>query len=639
MGLLDYLNQNDLVGARDFRLVEHTIEVGSSRSWDSPQYTANKTIQAAIRQDSSRDTLQTFFGLEVLRDRYFLKNGKQIVESIQDFYARVAAGIAELEPTFEAQISFAQKLYDIMSKHWFTPATPILANVGTTRGLPVSCFLNATQDDIQGIMDVYVENAWMAKGGGGIGTYWGGVRHMGAELSTGGRSSGIVPFLKVTDSQSLAISQGGLRRGSASVYLDIWHPEIEEFIEIRRESGGDINRQCHNLHNAVVIDDEFMHAVEARSSYALRCPRTGAEVKRVDAFDLFKRIIALRVETGEPYILFIDRVREATPTHHKAAGLIPQQSNLCVEVCLPTNAQRSAICCLGSLNLERYSEWQSDASVVVAAVQALDNVISIFIRDAHPDRYAKSIRSAIAERSIGLGVMGYHGYLMSKGIPFESVQARIQNRLIFGEISKQAKAASIRVAEERGRCPDAVGTEFKQRNSYIQALAPTASISILTGGATPSIEPMVGNVFLHKTLSGSHQVRNRYLADVLTQCGQNTPIVWKSIIQNDGSVQHFDFLSPEQKAVFKTAFEMNQRELVAQAGARQEFICQSQSLNLFFDGQDLRMSYLYAVHMAAWKEGCKSLYYIRSKSVAKADSVERKALRDKIQTEECAVCQ
>lgn len=664
--ILNALNRNDIEGARDIILAQLSADTETSASWDSPQYATDRQVQQAITLDHSRNSLFTYFGLHTLMDRYLLrgKAGK-VVENPQAFWARVATGIALAgfrdegmnhggEACFtqagrrvkkSSVIRYAQSLYDIMSKMWFTPATPVLTNIGTSRGLPISCFLNAVDDNMEGITEINTENAFISKGGGGLGTYWGGVRHRGAKLSSGGTSSGIIPFLKIMDSQLLAVSQGNSRRGAGAVYLPVWHPEIEEFAEIRKPTGGDDNRRCLNLNHGIVIDDAFMIAATECKMYDLRCPKTNAVVKQVDAHDLLKRLITLRMETGEPYFLFIDNVNRTTPIHHKEKGLLVQQSNLCSEITLPTGPERTAVCCLGSMNLEKYDEWKFDENAVYLGVRALDNVLQAFCNQAG-NHHDKAKRSAEAERSIGLGVMGYHGYLMEHAIPFESVQARIANKQIFKDIHGRAIAASKLLAEERGVCPDAIGTEFDQRNSYVMSIAPTASISIITGNATPCIEPITGNAYVQKTMGGSFLVKNRFLANTLEYYGKDTMDIWQSIIGEDGSVQHLTFLTDKERMVFRTAWEMNQRELIAQAGDRTPFVCQAQSLNLFFDvapradgTSGVSMKYLFDVHVGAWAAGVKSLYYLRSRSILKADSTERQAIRRRIETEECAVCQ
>jgi len=667
MTILDCLDHNDLIGARDLLLADIKEQTKSLNSWDSPQYTTSKIVQEHIKLDYSRDALFTYFGLEVIKDRYFLRNKDQIVEDCQKFWARIATGVAyaglksvikpggiqlinqgvyevhDVDPSgkpvlFQDIVTYAQELYEILSKHWFTLATPVLTNIGSSRGLPISCFLNTVSDSIEGIYESYSENAFLSKGGGGIGAHWGNVRHQNARLGTGGKSSGIVPFLKVMDASTLAVSQGNTRRGAAAVYLNVWHPEIEEFIEIRKPTGGDLDRRCLNLHHGIVVDDAFMVAVENRTSYALRCPKTNEVVKEIDAFELFRNIMKVRIETGEPYILFIDAVLKDTPVHHVEKKLFCQQSNLCSEITLPTTVDRTAVCCLGSLNLENYDQWKDDPNIIYTAVRALDNVLQDFIYKADAQQYKKSIFSATQERSVGLGVMGYHGMLMQKGIPFESIGARSLNRLVFKNIHTKAKAASVRLGQERGVCPDGLGTVFNQRNSYVLSIAPTANISVIAGNSTPGIEPIVGQCYLQKTLSGSFLVKNKYLEQYLESINKNTAETWKDIIAHGGSILHLPYMDDKAKAVFKTAFEINQRELAHQAGDRQPFICQAQSLNLFFD-VPVSMKYLYDVHMEAWKSGCKSLYYLRSQPILKADSTEREAVRKQIENTECAVCQ
>lgn len=631
--IVSALSANDLSKAKNLLLNKINLELGQKKSWDSPQYRGDKGIQKSIELDYSRDSNLTFFGLETLRDRYFLKDPKgKTCEDPQNFFARVATGIARGDK------ELAQNLYDLMSKNWFMPATPILTNAATNRGAQISCFLNSVGDSISDIFKTYEENAFLAKGGGGIGTNWSEVRGHNARLSSGGKSTGTIPFLKVMDSATLAVSQGNTRRGAAAVYMEISHPDIEEFIDIRRPTGGDENRRCLNLHHGVTVTDEFIRAVRAKTSFNLVCPHSGEIVKTIDAFDLWKRILKNRVETGEPYILFIDTVNKATPEHHKAKGLTVKQSNLCSEITLPTNRERTAVCCLGSLNLEKWNEWKSQKDFVVGtAVKALDNILENFIQSVDSRDYKRAIKSAQQERSIGLGVMGWHGLLMKEKIPFESVQARALNKIVFSEIHKAAKAASIKLGEERGVCPDG----GNQRNSYLMAIAPTANISVICGGATPCIEPIAGNAYLQKTLSGSFLVKNPYLEEVLESHSQNNQETWRRIIESKGSIQNLDFLTNEEKQIFKTAYELNMKELVIQAGERQPFICQAQSLNLFFrspvSGKELN-----EIHLLAHDLGVKSLYYLRSESIIEADSIDSSSVRRQVESsdyEECSVCQ
>ena len=629
--IVDALSNNNLELARDLLLKKIELQVGQKASWDSPQYRGDKGVQKSIKIDTGRDKKITFFGLETLRDRYFLKDGKgDICENVQMFFARVATGIARGDK------ELAQNLYDLMSKNWFMPATPVLTNSATSRGAQISCFLNTVGDSISDIFKTYEENAFLAKGGGGIGTNWSQVRGHNSKLSSGGKSSGTIPFLKVMDSATLAVSQGNTRRGAAAVYMDISHPDIEEFIDIRRPTGGDENRRCLNLHHGVIVSDEFMRCVKAKVKFELTCPHSGEVTKSIDAVEIWRKILKNRIETGEPYILFIDTVNKDTPQHHKDAGLFVNQSNLCSEITLPTNRERSAVCCLGSMNLEKWEEWKdSSEETLYTAVKALDNILDNFIYGVDSRDYKRAVQSAMQERSVGLGAMGYHGLLMSQNIPFESIQARSLNKVVFSTINKYAKQASIRLADERGVCPD--GGE--QRNSYIMAIAPTANISVICGGATPCIEPIAGNAYLQKTLSGSFLVKNVHLERVLEEKGQNKADVWRKIIEDKGSVQNLDFLSEEEKKTFKTAYELDMKEVIIQAGDRQQYICQAQSLNLFMKSP-ISGKQLNEVHLLAHERGVKSLYYLRSESVIEADNVDNKSVRRQVSVgEECSVCQ
>lgn len=628
--IVEALSTNDLIRARDLLLKEIELTVGQKASWDSPQYRGDKGVQRSIKLDYSRDKKMTFFGLETLRSRYFLRDGKgEICENVQTFFARVATGIARGDK------EFAQEVYELTSKNWFMPATPVLTNTASNRGTQISCFLNTVGDSISDIFKTYEENAFLAKGGGGIGTNWSDVRGHNASLSTGGKSSGTIPFLKVMDSATLAVSQGNTRRGAAAVYMNIDHPDIEEFIDIRRPTGGDENRRCLNLHHGVIISDEFMIAVKAKTKFNLRCPHTGEAAGSVDAFDLWKRIVKNRVETGEPYIMFGDTVNRAVPEHHKEQGLTVNQSNLCSEITLPTNRERTAVCCLGSLNLEKWDEWEPHKEQVIAtAVKALDNILDNFAEGVDSRDYKRAVLSAKSERSIGLGMMGWHGLLMKKHIPFETVQAKALNELIFKAIHENAKKASLKLGEERGPCPDG----GKQRNSYIIAIAPTANISVICGGATPCIEPIAGNAYVQKTLSGSFLVKNPYLEELLESKGKNNMETWNQVIEGKGSIMGLDCLSKEEKDIFKTAYEINMTSVIRQAADRQKYICQSQSLNLFFKAP-VSGKYLNEVHLLAHELGVKTLYYLRSESVIEADSVDRKSERRSIDFDECAACQ
>tara|TARA_B100000700_G_scaffold78276_1_gene87893 strand:+ start:13 stop:1629 length:1617 start_codon:yes stop_codon:yes gene_type:complete len=504
------------------------------------------------------------------------------------------------------------------------PATPVLSNGGTERGLPISCFLNEAGDSLEGILDLWSENVWLAARGGGIGSYWGNLRSIGEKIGKVGKTSGIIPFIKVMDSLTLAISQGSLRRGSAACYLPIDHPEIEEFIEMRRPTGGDVNRRSLNLHHGVLVSDAFMRAVETDSQWALRSPKDGSVQSNISARNLWIRLLTARVETGEPYIIYIDTVNRQIPQHHKLAGLRVKTSNLCSEITLPTGLdndgkERTAVCCLSSLNLEKYDEWKDDEKFVEDVMRFLDNIMSDFINKA-PDSFKNAKYSAMRERSVGLGVMGLHSYFQKKKIPFGSVMSKVWNKKVFKDIQTKVDAASVTLAEERGACPDAEEYGIKERFSNKTAIAPTASISIICGGTSPGIEPISGNSYTHKTLSGSYNVRNKYLTEVLENYGKNDDETWSSITTNQGSVSHLDFLTIEEKETFKTAFEIDQRWIVELGADRTPHISQAQSVNVFIPA-DIHKRDLHNIHFQAWKKGLKSLYYCRSKSIQRAENV------------------
>jgi len=561
-----------------------------------------------VQTDDSRDALLTEFGKETLIDRYLLPN-----ESFQDLFARVADAYAD-------DGDHAQRLYDYISRLWFMPATPVLSNGGTNRGLPISCYLNSVSDSLDGIVGTWNENVWLASKGGGIGTYWGNVRGIGEPVGLNGKTSGIIPFVRVMDSLTLAISQGSLRRGSAACYLDVSHPEIEEFLEIRKPSG-DFNRKALNLHHGVLLTDDFMEAVRAGEKFDLRSPKTNEVRATVDARSLFQKLVETRLATGEPYIVFSDTVNRMMPKHHRDLGLKVSTSNLCSEITLPTGIDhlgndRTAVCCLSSLNLEKWDEWHEEKGFVEDVMRFLDNVLQDYI-DRAPDEMARAKYSAERERSVGLGVMGFHSFLQAKNLPLEGSMAKVWNLKMFKYISGKAEEASMVLAEERGPCPDAAEMGAMERFSCKMAIAPTASISIICGGTSACIEPIPANIYTHKTLSGSFVVKNPYLEKLLRDKSKDSNNVWNSILEHGGSVAHLDFLSDEEKGVFKTSFEVDQRYLLEYAADRAPFIDQAQSLNLFIpadvDKWDLMM-----LHFQAWEKGIKSLYYLRSKSVQRA---------------------
>ena len=593
-----------------------------------------------IKIDRSKDVNLTDFGKATLTDRYLSEN-----ESYQDLFARVAA-------TYADDNLHAQRLYNYISKLWFMPATPVLSNAGTTRGLPISCFLNEASDSLDGIVNLWSENVWLAAKGGGIGSYWGNLRSIGEQVGRVGKTSGIIPFIKVMYSLTLAISQVSLRRGSAACYLPIDHPEIEEFIEMRRPTGGDPNRRALNLHHGVLVTDAFMRAVETDDDWALKSPYDGTIQSTIKARNLWIRLLTARVETGEPYIVFIDTVNRMIPQHHKLAGLTVKTSNLCSEITLPTGIDkygkdRTAVCCLSSLNLENYDEWKDEPGFIEDIMRFLDNVLSDFINRA-PESFDDAKYSATRERSVGLGVMGFHSFMQKNMIPIESVMAKVWNKKMFQLIDKEVNAASKKLAEERGPCPDAAEYGINERFSNKTAIAPTASISIICGGASPGIEPIAANSYTHKTLSGSFNVRNKYLRKILQKYKQDTNEVWSSITTNQGSIDHLDFLSNDEKDVFKTAFEIDQRWLIDHSADRTPYISQAQSLNVFIPA-DIHKKKLHQIHYEAWKKGLKSLYYCRSKSIQRAEVVtdnfaetKKQNKQEKQQTtdyEECLSCQ
>ena len=565
-----------------------------------------------VEIDQSRDERLTEFGKAVLEDRYLLPD-----EDPQALFARVAS-------TYGDDDGHAQRIYDYMSKHWFMAATPVLSNGGADRGLPISCFLNESSDSLKGIVGLWTENVWLASNGGGIGSYWGNLRSIGERVGIAGKTSGVIPFIRVMDSLTLAISQGSLRRGSAAVYLPMSHPEIEEFIELRRPTGGDPNRKAPNLHHGVLVPDAFMRAVEADEEWALVSPVDQTPVRKVRARDLWIRLLTARIEVGEPYIVFSDQVNRAVPEHHKLAGLSVKTSNLCSEITLTTGVdhlgnERTAVCCLSSLNLERFMEWRDHPLFIEDVMRFLDNVLQDFIDNA-PDGMERAKYSAMRERSVGLGVMGFHSFLQANRVPFETAMAKAWNLKMFRHIQERADAASHVLADERGPCPDAADYGFHERFSYKTAIAPTASISIICGGASAGIEPISGNSYTHKTLSGSFNVRNRHLVELLTEKGRNDDATWTSITVNEGSVQHLDCLTDDEKDVFKTAFELDQRWVIELAGDRADYIDQSQSVNVFLPA-DIHKRDLHQIHLMAWKHGLKSLYYCRSKSIQRAEDV------------------
>jgi ribonucleoside-diphosphate reductase alpha chain len=562
----------------------------------------------SIQINKEANRLFTKIGKETLKDRYLLPN-----EDFQDMFKRVSEAFADDE-------EHAQRLYDYMSNHWFMPATPILSNGGTNRGLPISCYLQYVEDSITDIIDNWKESSLLSCRGGGLGIYYGDVRSVGERVGIVGNTCGVIPFMKVNDSLALAISQGNLRRGSAACYLPIWHGDIEEFLEIRKASGGDPNRKALNLHQGVCIDDKFMEAVEQGLNYDLISPSTGAVIKTVKARDLWIKLLTLRLETGEPYIVWIDRLREATPKHHKKLGLYPVQSNLCSEITLPTTKERTAVCCLSSVNLEYWDSWKDNTLFIEDIMRFLDNVLTSFIKNA-PLSFGKAITSAVNERSVGLGAMGFHSLLQSKLIPFDSAVAKSLNINIFKNIKTKVEQINGKLAREKGACPDAQKNNEEKRFSYTMAIAPNASISVIAGSVSPGIEPYPANIFNHKSLSGTFMIKNKFLDNHIKELyNDKYDEIWKEIINNEGSIQTIEVFSKEIKEVFKTAFEIDQRYLITHTADRQPFIDQAQSLNIFLPSTIDKKS-LHNIHMDAWKLGLKTMYYLRSKSIRRAEKV------------------
>ena len=582
-----------------------------------------------IQIDLERDNELTEQAHVLLRD-YYMQEGET---SPQHAFARAAVAYSE------GDNAFAQRIYDYASKRWFMFASPVLSNAPVDgqdiKGLPISCFLSFVDDTLDSLIAHNSEVAWLSVKGGGVGGHWSAVRPVSD------KAPGVIPFLKVVDSQMTAYKQGKTRKGSYAAYLDVSHPEIIEFVNFKVPTGGDINRKCFNLFNAVNITDAFMEAVKNGDTWELRCPHTGAIRSTIQARELWQRILEARFRTGSPYLNFIDTANRSLPDAQKALGLSIRGSNLCNEIHLATSGERTAVCCLSSVNLEKWDEWR-DTRMVQDLVRLLDNVLKFFIRHA-PEELEKAKYSAYMERSIGLGAMGFHGYLQDKGIAWESWQAASENYQMFKKIKEDALESTYELATERGEAPDMAGTG--RRNAHLLAIAPNANSSIICG-CSASIEPIKSNAYTHRTRAGAHLVKNRALEKVLGEHGENTEHTWKSIITNEGSVQHLDFLTDHEKGIFKTAFELDQAWVVEHSAKRQEFICQGQSVNLFFPSGSPK-PYVNSVHMKAWKDGLKGLYYLRTNAGVSADkvgaSVERNALKDfptaSEDGEECISCQ
>ena len=588
-----------------------------------------------MKIDYSKDKLLTEFSMKTLQDRYMIPGES----SPQEAFARAAVAFADDE-------DHAQRLYDYASNLWFMFATPVLSNGGTERGMPISCFLNYVEDSREGITDHYTENAYLSSFGGGIGGSWSDVRSQGTKTSKGSESTGAIPFMKVVDAEMLAFSQGITRRGSYAGYMHISHPEVEEFLDMRKPTGGDTNRKCLNLHHGVVISDKFMETIHRATKeenfnddWELIDPHSGEVKKVVSARTLWVKILQNRMETGEPYLMFEDAVNAELPEFQKKKGLYVNHSNLCSEITLATNEERTAVCCLSSVNLEYFDEWSKVPAFIPDLIRMLDNVLDHFIKKAPPQMH-KAVYSAMRERSIGLGAMGFHAYLQKNDIPFEGMWANTANIEMFEHIKNHALLETRRLAVERGACPDDDSCEV--RNAHLLAIAPNASSSIICGNTSPSIEPFRANAYTQKTKSGSYLQKNKYLDMILKdkcKSEQEYEEVWRSIVANKGSVQHLSILSEEQKEVYKTAVEINQSWVVEHASNRQPYICQSQSVNLFFP-PDVNKGDLHNVHMLAWAKNLKTLYYLRSEAISRADNVTSQAKREIIfEQSDCLSCE
>ncbi len=578
-----------------------------------------------IQIDLTRDKNFTEQAMKLLKDYYM----RPEENSPQESFARAASCYSGGDE------ALAQRVYEYVSKQWFMFSSPVLSNAVNegekVKGLPISCFLNYVPDTIGGIIENGAETRWLSVKGGGVGGSWSAVR------SPDKRSPGVIPFMSDINSAMTAYKQGETRKGAYAAYLDVSHPSIQEFLQIRTPTGGDVNRKCFNIHHAVNIPDKFMEAQKARKSWPLVDPATEEVKETVDAFDLWCTILEARGRTGEPYLNFIDAANRGMHPSQVALGLKIWASNLCNEIHLPTNEERTAVCCLSSVNLEKFEEWK-DTTMIEDLIVFLDNVLQFFI-DHAPKELEKAVYSAMRERSLGLGAMGWHGYLQSKNIPFESPLAISQTHRIFSLIKERAVHATENLAEERGEPLDLLGSGH--RNAYLLAIAPNANSSILCN-CTPSIEPIKDNAYTHRTRAGTHLVKNKYLEAVLEDLGKNDDETWSQIIQAGGSVQGFDFLDDYTKDVYKKFSEVDQMWVVMQAGARQEYLCQGQSVNLSFPTPSDRQ-YVRAVHEKAWELGVKGLYYYRGTSGAESANVgsvlERQALSLSVGEDECRACE
>ena len=572
-----------------------------------------------IKIDLEKDKLFDELGIKRLKESYM----REDEQSPQHRFAYVAKH-------FGSNPEHAQRLYDYTSNHWLSFSTPILSFGRSKRGLPISCFLNFIEDTAEGLVDNLSETNWLSMLGGGVGIGFG-IR------SADDKSTGVMPHLKIYDASSLAYRQGRTRRGSYAAYLDISHPDIIPFLEMRKPTG-DPNVRCLNLHHGINITDDFMHLIEqcmldpeANDDWQLIDPKSKEVREVVSAKHLWQQILEIRMNTGEPYIHFIDTSNRMMPAFLKDLGLRIHQSNLCSEIILPTDEKRTAVCCLSSLNLENYDEWKDNALFLRDVAEMLDNVLEYFIVNA-PSTIERARYSAIRERSIGIGALGFHAYLQRKNIAFEGVMAKVTNNQMFKNIRSKLDEANQQLGSERGVAPDAAGTG--QRFSHLMAIAPNASSSIIMGNTSPSVEPYRANAYRQDTLSGSFLNKNRWLDKIIQKHAEIHPEgwadeVWSSIIANDGSVQNIEWLTENERAVFKTSMEIDQRWVIELASDRQQYIDQAQSLNLFFR-PDAHIKYIHAIHFMAWKKGLKTLYYCRSEKIGKADKVSKRIERQVI---------
>ena len=578
--------------------------------------------------DLDRDKNMSEQALKLVSD-YYCKDGET---SPQHAYARAA------EAYSYGDMELAQRIYDYVSKGWFMFASPVLSNAPLpdekVKALPISCFLTYVPDSLEGLIDHTAELRWLSVKGGGVGGHWSDVR------AVSDKAPGPMPFLHTVDADMTAYRQGKTRKGSYAAYMDVSHPDIIEFLNMRVPTG-DVNRKNLNLHHAINVTDDFMRAVERGETWDLLDPNDNSVRESMPARKLWEQILEVRYRTGEPYLNFIDTANRAMPQTQRDLGLKIHGSNLCNEIHLPTSDDRTAVCCLSSVNVEMFEEWKK-TPMIRDLVRFLDNVLQFFIDNA-PDEISRARFSAEQERSLGLGAMGWHSFLHRKRIPFESEAASVWNAVVFQHIQKEAIEESLRLGSIKGEAPDMKGTG--RRNAHLLAIAPNANSSIICG-TSPSIEPLKANAYTHRTRAGSHLVKNKYLAEELEKVGKNTDKVWQDIITNGGSVQHLKFLKDDIKQVFKTAIELDQNILILQGGDRQRFLCQGQSLNLFFPA-GAEKKYLHKVHFNAWKNGCKGLYYLRTETGQRAENVsmkvERDALKDyetqALSQEECVACQ